>query len=119
MYDNSSQTLRIAPVIVPPRIMTFAQSLLRLEDRDLAERTSTSPDQEGPGFVADMRLTCRWMVAAAVLQPSEPVKQSERRCAEFAWVPGLGWHQIRADTCEDSRFMPTLSPSRKCTACLR
>ena len=108
MYVSGSQTLRIVSVTVPPRIRAFAQTVLALGDRELAEQTSTSPDQEGPQYVADMRSTCRWIVAASAPHLTESVEQPGRRCTEFAWVPSVGWQQVHAGSCADSNIASTL-----------
>lgn len=66
--------------------------MISLPDTELLQQSSTSPDQEGPGFCEDVRDTFRWMLQA---------KGGRKAPAVFSWAAGSGgWVRDRAAAAE-------------------
>lgn len=58
--------------------------MISLSDAELLQQSSTSPEQEGPGFCEDVRNTFRWMLQA---------DSSRKTPAVFSWTAADGWLQ--------------------------
>lgn len=51
----------------PDTVCLAPVQMIAMDDADLLEQSSTSPVQEGPGFVADVRATLKWMLQVQVM----------------------------------------------------
>lgn len=90
IYAAATQQLCIPPVHLDTHSLNRAELLqmVALPDAELVQQSSTSPEQEGPGFCEDVRATLRWMLQA---------KPGRRAPAVFSWAAGDGgWVRDRA-----------------------
>ena len=68
--------------------------MIRLSDAELLQQSSTSPEQEGPGFCEDVRNTLQWMLQA---------DNGRGDPAMYSWAADSGWVQEAAAAEEQSR----------------
>lgn len=64
IFHTASGQLRIAPVSVDWEVVTrgYVQALKESRDDEILEETSTSPNQEAPNFVSDVRIVLDWLL---------------------------------------------------------
>ncbi len=62
--------------------------MIAMDDADLLEQSSTSPEQEGPGFCGEVRATLKWMLHT---------KGGRKAPATFAWSDAAGWQTTKKE----------------------